>query len=146
MFLNVEFVIPMKRKKHKLSRSEIMSKIRSKDTSCELKVRKRLWQLGYRYRKNHRKVCGTPDICFLGKKVVIFIDSEFWHGKTYLDTGKLPATNTEFWKEKFERNIERDKKVNETLINDGWKVLRFWEKEIQKNFEECINKIVTTLK
>lgn len=123
-----------------------MSKIKSKDTSCELIVRKKLWSLGYRYRKNYKKVFGTPDICFISKKVAIFIDSEFWHGKTYLEKGKLPATNTSFWKQKFERNIKRDLEVNKKLKEEGWDVVRIWESDIKKDLQSCIRKITKTFK
>lgn len=129
-----------------MNRSENMRRIKSADTSIEIKLRKALWKKGYRYRKNCKQVFGKPDICFKGKKVAVFCDSEFWHGKYYQEGKYIPKTNSEFWISKLERNIQRDKEVNETLEKEGWIVLRFWEKEINKDLGQCIKKIEGTLK
>lgn len=135
----------MKNEKTPISRSENMSRIREKDTSIEVILRKELWKRGYRYRKNCKKIFGKPDICFIGKKVAVFADSEFWHGK-YLSEGKyIPKTNSEYWIPKIKRNIERDSQVNKKLIDEGWIVLRFWGKEILKNTDECVTKIIQAL-
>lgn len=135
----------MKKKNIPISRSENMRRIKSKDTSIEIKLRKELWAKGYRYRKNCKNIIGKPDICFIGKRVAIFCDSEFWHGK-YLEEGKyIPKTNKDYWIPKIERNIERDKEVNSKLKQDGWIVLRFWQKEIEKEMEKCIVKIENVL-
>ncbi len=126
------------KKKQPMSRSENMRRIRSKDTSIEIKLRKALWHRGWRYQKNCKGILGKPDICFKGKKIAIFCDSEFWHGK-YLTEGKyIPKTNAEYWIPKITRNIERDKEVNITLKEQGWIVLRFWQKEIEKDIETCL--------
>lgn len=77
---------------------------------------------------------------FVNKKVAIFCDSEFWHGKKYLNGEKF-KTNTSFWETKIERNIERDKEVNDRLEAEGWTVLRFWDVELQKNTDFCIEAI-----
>jgi len=132
-------------RKKKLTRSEIMSRIKSKDTSIEIKLRKALWKRGFRYRKNCKDVFGKPDICFKKKKIAIFCDSEFWHGKNYLEKESVPKTNTKFWIEKFEKNINRDAKVTEQLQSNGWIVLRFWGTDINKNLEECVNTIINEL-
>jgi DNA mismatch endonuclease (patch repair protein) len=131
----------MKTNKKKMTRSEIMSKIRSKDTSIEIILRKALWKKGLRYRKNCRDVFGKPDICFKSKKIAIFCDSAFWHGKKFLEGEKF-KTNSEFWEKKILRNIERDKEVNQKLKEEGWKVLRFWDNEIKKNLDECVSEIL----
>lgn len=131
----------MKNKKQPITRSENMRRIKSQDTSIEIKLRMALWQKGYRYQKNCKTVFGKPDICFKGKKLAIFCDSEFWHGKYLLDQKYIPATNQSYWIPKIERNIERDKKVNIILAEQGWTVLRFWQKDIEKNIEMCIEKI-----
>ena len=136
----------MGKKKRPLNRSEIMSRIKGKDTKPELTLRKKLWSLGYRYRKNDKTVYGSPDICFKGKKVAIFVDSEFWHGRKYMEKGILPKTNTEYWRKKLIKNIERDNKVNKTLSKNGWKVLRFWDSDVIKNTDECIRLIEEHLK
>ncbi len=129
-----------KKQKHVLTRSEQMACIRSKDTKPELLLRNILWHRGYRYRKNYKKVYGTPDIVFVKKKIAIFCDSEFWHGKDYLN-GKVPKTNQDYWVNKFEQNIERDKRVNTTLKEGGWLVLRFWEKDIYNNLDAIVKSI-----
>lgn len=128
-----------------LSRSQIMSRIKSKDTSIEIILRKAIWKKGIRYRKNCKDVFGKPDICFKGKKVAIFCDSAFWHGKKFLEGEKF-KTNKDFWEKKILRNIERDKEVNKKLKEEGWIVLRFWDYEIKKETERCVEKIIETLK
>lgn len=133
------------KKKTPISRSENMRRIKSQDTSIEIKLRKELWHKGYRYQKNCKKIFGKPDICFKGKKIAIFCDSEFWHGKYLMDKKYIPATNQSYWIPKIERNIERDKEVNFCLAEQGWIVLRFWQKDIEKNMEMCIKQIENTL-
>jgi DNA mismatch endonuclease (patch repair protein) len=133
-------------KKEPITRSENMRRIKSKDTSIELILRKELWKRGLRYRKNVKDIFGKPDIVFKGKKLAIFADSEFWHGKQLLEGKYIPKTNTEFWVKKITRNIERDKEVNKNLKSDGWAVLRFWEADIRKDVSICADKIETTLK
>lgn len=125
--------------------SKTAKKIKSKNTTIELLLGKAMWARGLRYRKNCKGVFGKPDFCFKGKKIAIFCDSEFWHGKNCLNGEKF-KTNSEFWEAKIKRNIERDKEVNEKLISDGWLVFRFWGKEIKKNIDECISLIEIKLK
>jgi len=122
-----------------------MQAIRSKNTKIELKVGKALWRKGYRYRKNNRAVYGTPDFTFRKYKLAIFCDSVFWHGKNWDVEHKRIKTNREFWINKIERNIARDKKVNWVLQKDGWVVLRFWEDEIDKNILSVISQIEVAL-
>ncbi|WP_418640606.1 very short patch repair endonuclease [Sulfurimonas sp. ST-27] len=122
----------------KITRSENMKRIKSRDTSIEIIFRKALWKKGYRYRKNCRDVIGKPDLCFKGKKLAVFCDSEFWHGKYLLEGKYIPKTNRKFWIEKLERNIERDKFVNMKLKEKDWTVLRFWESDIRKNTDKCV--------
>lgn len=106
---------------------------------------KTLWHLGHRYRKNNKTVFGKPDITFKSLKIAIFIDSEFFHGKDF-ETKKKPATNPEFWEKKISRNIERDKEVNEFLLQSGWLVLRFWSTEVRMNLDAVIAVIESTIK
>ena len=96
-------------------RSKNMSAVTSKDSKIELILRKALWHRGHRYRKHYKKVPGKPDIAFPGKKVAIFCDSEFWHGKNWEEKKHDIKTNQEFWHNKIKRNIERDKEVNKKL-------------------------------
>ncbi len=123
-----------------------MQAIKGKDTSIELKLRKELWSRGVRYRKNCKNVYGHPDLAFIGKKVAVFCDSEFWHGYDWENRKETIHTNREFWIQKIERNIERDKEVNEKLISEGWTVIRFWGKEIQKDVSSCADKVVEALR
>lgn len=128
-----------------MSRSENMRRIKGKDTSIENLLRKELWKRGLRYRKNVKEIIGKPDIVFKGKKLAIFADSEFWHGKQLIEGEYIPKTNTEYWVKKITRNIERDKEVNQKLKNDGWTVLRFWEADIRKNVSNCADIIEDAL-
>lgn len=114
-----------------------MSRIRSKDTKIELILRKELWSRGIRYRKNVKAIEGKPDIAFIGKKVAVFCDSEFWHGYNWDERKNDLKKNKEFWIAKIERNMERDAEVNRILKEQGWTVLRFWGNQIKKNLSEC---------
>jgi DNA mismatch endonuclease (patch repair protein) len=119
-------------------RSKNMRAIRSTNTKAEIRLAKSLWHLGFRYRKNNRTVCGTPDLTFKKLKIAIFVDSEFFHGKDWETLKDRVKTNTEFWQKKIERNIQRDIEVNNYLESQNWKVLRFWSEQIEKNLEECV--------
>lgn len=123
-------------------RSKMMSKIRGKETKPEIMLRKALWKLGHRYRKNVKKLPGSPDILFRKYKLAVFVDGEFWHGYNWEEKkGKL-KTNREFWIAKIERNMQRDQENEEKLKTKGFTVLRFWEKEVKKNLDECVDKII----
>ena len=123
-----------------------MSRIRCKDTKIEVALRKELWSRGLRYRKNVKTVPGKPDIAFIGKKVAVFCDSEFWHGYDWEIRKNDIKTRREFWIPKIERNMERDMEVNRILEEQGWIVLRFWGKQIQKNISECADIIENTVR
>ena len=125
--------------------SNTARKIKSKNTSIELTLRKELWKRGFRYRINDKSVFGKPDIVFRKQKIAIFCDSEFWHGKKYL-SGENFKTNSDFWESKIKRNIKRDNEVNDRLKGEGWAVIRFWGKEIKENSDKCINKVINFLK
>ena len=125
--------------------SRVMSSNKAKNTKPELKLRKALYADGVRgYRLNWKKVPGKPDIAFPGKKISIFINGCYWHRCPHCEL-PLPKTNTEFWKEKFEKNIKRDKKKEKELLDLGWTVLVFWECKINTNIKDCINKIKVNL-
>lgn len=108
-----------------------MSKISGKDTKPEVLVRKYLFSKGLRYRKNVIKLPGKPDIVLPKYKTAIFVHGCFWHGHTNCNAAKLPQTNAEFWREKIERNIERDSQNIAKLTNEGWKVLTVWQCEVK---------------
>lgn len=129
----------------KLTRSENMSRIKSRNTSIEIALRQALWAKGVRYRIHDKSVFGKPDIVFKAKKIAVFCDSEFWHGKDYLE-GKYPIkTNKEFWNKKLEQNIKRDKEVNKQLNEEGWTVLRFWASDIKNDLSSVLSKILIAL-
>ena len=123
-----------------------MKQVKSKDSKIEQLLRKELWSRGIRYRKNVRKVFGNPDITFIGLKIAVFCDSEFWHGYDWENRKNDFKSNTDFWIPKIERNMERDKEVHEHLRSEGWIVLRFWGNEIKKNAQECADKIEMAIK
>lgn len=127
----------------KEQRRKNMQNIKSKDTSIELALRKALWREGYRYRKNYKKLPGKPDIALVRYKIAVFCDSEFFHGKDW-DTLKTRLSHSDkgkYWIKKIERNMARDDKVEKELQYLGWKVIRFWGKDIKKNPEECVKVI-----
>jgi len=127
-------------------RRKNMQAIRSTETADEVRLAKALWARGYRYRKNNKTVYGKPDLTFKKQKLAIFVDSEYFHGKDW-DTAKYRIkTNREFWWKKIESNIARDICVNEHLVDIGWKVLRFWSKDVRKNLSSCIDQIEASLK
>ena len=126
-------------------RRKNMQAIKSKDTSIEQILRKALWSRGIRYRKNYKVLVGKPDIAITKYKIAIFCDSEFWHGKDFDEKTCRIGTNRTYWTAKIKRNIERDKEVTSSLQQDGWIVLRFWEKEIRKETDLCIERILTSI-
>lgn len=127
----------------KEQRHKNMSNIRSSDTSIELRLRRELWARGFRYRKNYDALPGKPDIVLTKYKIAIFCDSEFFHGKDWevLKPRLEAGNNSEYWKKKILRNMERDDEVNKALMFMGWTVIRFWGKDILKNCTECIRVI-----
>lgn len=124
----------------KEQRHKNMKNIRSKDTAIEIRLRKALWQKGYRYRKNYKELPGCPDIVLTKYKIAIFCDGEFFHGKDWevLKPHLEQSNNSQFWINKISRNIERDDEVNKKLLFLGWTVIRFWGKDIKKETEECV--------
>lgn len=127
-------------------RHKNMQAIKNKDSEIELILRKELWKRGLRYRKNVKNVFGHPDIAFIGKKVAVFCDSEFWHGYDWEHRNADIKSRRDFWIPKIERNMQRDIEVTEVLKSDGWIVLRFWGKEIKKDVCKCADIIETAVK
>ena len=131
----------------KEQRRKNMQRIKSKDTSIELLLRKELWRRGYRYRKNYSKLPGKPDIALTKYKIAIFCDSEFFHGKDWevLKPRLEKGDNADYWVKKIARNRERDEEINKKLLFEGWTVIRFWGKDIKKRLDECIRVIEETV-
>lgn len=126
-------------------RRKNMQAIRSKDTSIELRLRKALWQEGIRYRKNYNKLPGKPDIAITKYRIAVFCDSDFWHGYDWEARNQRIKSNREYWIPKIERNMERDKAVTAQLQEAGWIVLRFWEWQIKKHLDECVENVKNTV-
>jgi DNA mismatch endonuclease, patch repair protein len=121
--------------------SRVMSANKAKNTTPEVTLRKALWEYGLRgYRINWKKVPGRPDIAFPGKKIAIFVNGCFWH-RCPTCAYTLPKHNTEFWKNKFDKNVSRDNLKKEQLINLGWSVMVVWECEIKKQLDIIVDKI-----
>jgi DNA mismatch endonuclease (patch repair protein) len=117
-----------------------MSRIRSKNTKPEVKLMKALKEKKIWFTRHRADVFGKPDIVFKRKKIAVFVDSDFWHGRKH-----LPKSNQEFWIKKFERNRQRDEEVNTKLAEQGWTLIRLSEEEIKKNLEGCIEKIIEAI-
>ena len=126
-----------------LQRHKNMSRIRSKDTSIEIILRRALWNHGIRYRKNYKKLPGTPDIAITKYRIAIFCDSEFFHGKDWekLKLRLENGSNSTYWLKKISRNMERDQDVERTLRSREWIVIRFWGNDITKNTQDCVRVI-----
>lgn len=129
----------------KEQRKKNMQANKSTGTKPELLLAKTLFARGHRYRKNNKTVFGKPDLTFKKIKLAIFVDGEFWHGKDWVERKKDHKSNQEFWNKKIERNIERDKEVNEELTKQGWTILRFWGKDIEKKLLSCTLEIETVI-
>lgn len=125
----------------KEQRRKNMQAVKNKDSQIELILRKVLWLKGYRYRKNYVKLEGKPDIVLPKYKIVIFCDSEFWHGYDWENKKLEIKSNKDFWIKKIESNIKRDKEVNKILESQGWTVLRYWGRDIKKNTDKCVEDI-----
>lgn len=131
----------------KEQRHKNMKNIKGKDTKIEVLLRKALWNKGYRYRKNYKKLEGKPDIVLTKYKIAIFCDGEFFHGKDWEKLKKRlkRGNNGEFWIKKIARNMERDDNINKRLQFEGWTVLRFWGDDIKKNTEDYVKTIEETV-
>lgn len=126
-----------------------MSKVKLKNGKAEVLLAKKLWHAGFRYRKNDKRLPGSPDIAILRYHVAIFVDGEFWHGKDWNKRKSKLKHNVEYWQEKIEENINRDMRVDNELSALGWRVLRYWEKDILSNNDEIIveiQKIISEMK
>ncbi len=120
-----------------------MQAIRSKRTKLENRVCRELWHRGLRFRRNVADLPGKPDIAVKKRKVVVFIDSCFWHGCP--DHGHIPATNSDYWLHKIQRNRTRDRAVNQFYTDRGWRIKRVWEHELRENFSGVIEALVNEL-
>jgi len=120
-----------------------MQAIRAKETALEILVRKELWKKGIRYRKNVRGLMGAPDIAIKKYKLVVFLDSCYWHGCP--EHGVIPKSNREFWEKKIKRNIDRDMEVTKYYKSRNWNILRFWEHEVKQDLDSVIDRIINAI-
>lgn len=134
----MDVLTPEQRKKN-------MQAIRNKNTKIEELLAKALREKGLRYRRDNSEIFGKPDFTFRRLKIAIFCDSEYFHGKDWEINKHRIKTNTEFWQTKIESNIARDRLVNETLLKNDWKVIRFWGEEIKKKLDFCVQIIITEI-
>lgn len=122
-------------------RSWNMSRIKGKDTKIEVEVRKYLFSKGYRFRKNDKRYPGKPDIVLPKYHVAIFVHGCFWHRHEDCKDATTPKTRTEFWLEKFDKNVKNDQIKQEKLRELGWKVIVIWECELKRSFQETMDKV-----
>ena len=127
-------------------RSWNMGRIRGKDTSIEISVRKYLFSRGLRYRKNDKRFPGKPDIVLPKYKVVIFINGCFWHFHKDCKFARLPKTNTDYWQKKLSKNTENDELHNEQLVSMGWYPITLWECELKKDFQNVMEQTIRLIK
>ena len=126
-------------------RSWNMSRIKGKDTSIEVKVRKYLFHHGFRYRKNVKTLPGKPDIVLPRYHAVIFVHGCFWHRHPNCKYATMPKTRVEYWQKKFDRNVSNDIQHYNELMNSGWRVFIVWECEISKDFENTMERLVNQI-
>ena len=119
-----------------------MSRIKGKDTKIEISVRKYLFTKGFRFRKNDKRYPGKPDVVLPKYKTVIFVNGCFWHRHSGCKDATIPKTRTDFWLEKLNRNVANDEKNIRLLTDDGWSVIVLWECELEKNFEDTMEKTI----
>lgn len=124
-----------------LTRSEVMSRIRSKNTKPELVLRKALWASGLRYRLYY-DIPGKPDLVFVKPRLAVFLDGCFWHGCPLHYSG--PGTRQDFWKAKLRRNVLRDMDVEDELANADWRTIRIWQHDL-KFIDDIVSRIQTIL-
>ena len=120
-----------------------MSRIRSTNNKPEEIVRKYLFAQGFRYRKNDKRLPGSPDIAIPRHRIAIFVDGEFWHGKDWETRKPRLKSNREYWIEKIEENIARDKRVDDQLRAMDWTPIHFWSKDALKDTDSCISDIIS---
>lgn len=129
----------------KEKRSEVMSHIRPKNTKPEMLIFRELRRKGIYFQKHYKRAAGSPDIALPRKKIAVFIDGDFWHG--YRFDGYKDRLPEEYWREKIETNIKRDRRNKTILRRDGWRVLRIWEHELKKkDFDKTIARVIGFLK
>lgn len=121
--------------------SRRMGRVHLKKGKAETALAKALWRAGYRYRLNYRKLPGSPDIALTKYKVAVFVDGEFWHGQDWERRRERLRSNRAYWIEKIEENMARDRRNDRLLAAEGWLVVHFWEKEVKKDLDACVEEV-----
>lgn len=133
-------------KHQKLKTTETISKrmgnVSLKGGKSETALAKALWKEGLRYRKNYKRLPGSPDIAITKYKVAVFVDGEFWHGENWAERKTRLKSNKDYWIEKIEENIARDQRNDELLKELGWTPIHFWEKEVKKDLQKCVHRVI----
>ena len=125
--------------------SKRMANVSLKRGEVERMLSSRLWHSGLRFRVNYKKLPGSPDIAILKHRIAVFVDGEFWHGYDWEQRKPKLKRNRDYWIEKIEENIARDKRVDAQLVLAGWIPVHFWSKEVRTNMDACIEKIETLI-
>lgn len=116
-----------------------MSRVRNRDTDLERAIRSQLHRRGHRFRKHVKSLPGSPDVVFTRLRIAVFIDGDFWHGYQFEEwRDSLP----EFWKQKIERNRERDVRNHQELEDLGWVVVRLWQHEIERDLDGSVTRVI----
>ncbi len=133
--------------------SRMMAAIKNKNSKAEILIRKALFARGFRYRIHYAKLFGRPDIVFVGARLAIFVDGDFWHGNAWRLRGLSSFedqfrfnSHPEFWEAKIRHNMEHDREVTEHLTSLGWRVLRLWESDILHDVTACLSLIEAALR
>ena len=122
----------------KEKRSWIMSRIRSRDTKIDIRMREILTEMGCRF-EAYPRMHGTPDFVLRRKRIIVYCDGDYWHGYRYWEK-KKPVKK--YWRDKIETNMRRDRRITRKLRREGWSVLRFWEHDIEKKPDKCRRRIL----
>jgi DNA mismatch endonuclease, patch repair protein len=129
-----------------------MSAIRSRDNRTELALRKALFAAGLRFRLHRRDLSGNPDIVFVGARVAVFVDGDFWHARSLREKGieavrrAIRTPTQSYWLAKFARRVVRDDEVSEALRKEGWRVMRFWESDVKRDLQKTVRAVVRAVK
>jgi DNA mismatch endonuclease, patch repair protein len=135
------------RKPSSESASRIKKKVRAKNTKAEILLRKELWRRGLRYRLHDPSLPGKPDLVFRSAKVAVFVDGDFWHGRAWSERKRRirKGANPDYWIAKIESNMDRDRRKNNALREEGWLVVRVWESDVLKSVSRVSDQIQTQL-
>ena len=124
-------------------RRRCMSRVRNRDTDIERRLRSAVHKRGFRFRKHVRELPGTPDLVFASSRLAVFIDGDFWHGYRFPAWKETVPT---FWQVKIEKNRARDRSNFRKLRRSGWRVIRFWQHEIESDLDACVGRIERALR